>query len=65
MVQLTNRIFSKRVIDPKKQDQSWGDSIYTDFKDFKENSLKMCVEILVIRSNDEDGIALFLAENEL
>lgn len=32
-------------IDPKKQDQSWGESIYTDFKDFKESSLKMCVEI--------------------
>lgn len=32
-------------IDPKKQDQSWGDSIYTDFKDFEESSLKMCVEI--------------------
>lgn len=30
---------------PKKQDQSWGDSIYTDFQDFKESSLKMCVEI--------------------
>lgn len=32
-------------IDPKKQDQSWGESIYTDFKDFGESSLKMCVEI--------------------
>ncbi len=32
-------------IDPKKQDHSWGDSIYTDFKDFEECSLKMCVEI--------------------
>ena len=32
-------------IDPKKQDHSWGDSIYTDFKDFNESSLKMCVEI--------------------
>lgn len=32
-------------IDPKKQDQSWGDSIYTDFKDFNQESLKMCVEI--------------------
>lgn len=32
-------------IDPKKQDHSWGDSIYTDFKDFEESSLKMCVEI--------------------
>lgn len=32
-------------IDPKKQDQSWGDSIYTDFKDFNQESLKICVEI--------------------
>lgn len=32
-------------VDPKKQDQSWGDSIYTDFEDFNQNSLKMCVEI--------------------
>lgn len=32
-------------IDPKKQDQSWGDSIYTDFENFNERSLKMCVEI--------------------
>ena len=29
-------------IDPKKQDHSWGDSIYTDFTDFGESSLKMC-----------------------
>ena len=32
-------------IDPKKLDQSWGDSIYTDFTDFSECALKMCVEI--------------------
>ena len=32
-------------IDPKKQDKSWGDSIYTDFTDFQESSLKICVEI--------------------
>lgn len=32
-------------IDPKKQDHSWGDSIYTDFKDFEYSALKMCVEI--------------------
>ena len=32
-------------IDPKEQDHSWGDSIYTDYKDFEESSLKMCVEI--------------------
>lgn len=32
-------------IDPKVQDYSWGDSIYTDYSDFEESSLKMCVEI--------------------
>lgn len=32
-------------IDPKKQDQSWGDSIYTDFENFDQSALKMCVEI--------------------
>ncbi|MEG0309180.1 MAG: Cof-type HAD-IIB family hydrolase [Clostridium sp.] len=32
-------------IDPKKEDKSWGDSIYTDFEDFSQSSLKMCVEI--------------------
>ena len=31
--------------DPKKQPQGWGDDIYTDFHDFKEPSLKLCVEI--------------------
>lgn len=43
-------------IDPKKQDHSWGDSIYTDFKDFEESSLKMCVEIF------EDSQAKLLQE---
>ena len=28
-----------------KQNQSWGDSIYTDFKNFNQTALKMCVEI--------------------
>lgn len=32
-------------VDPKKQDQSWGDSIRTDFLGFDEETLKMCVEI--------------------
>ncbi|MCI8441255.1 MAG: HAD family hydrolase [Provencibacterium sp.] len=32
-------------MDPRKQDPSWGDSIYTDFKDFEEGALKICVEI--------------------
>ena len=31
--------------DPGKLDQSWGDSIYTDYSDFSECALKMCVEI--------------------
>lgn len=43
-------------IDPKKQDHSWGDSIYTDFKDFEESSLKMCVEIF------EDSQAMRLSK---
>jgi len=40
-------------IDPKKLDKSWGDSIYTDFSDFDECSLKMCVEILDQDKADE------------
>lgn len=32
-------------IDPKKQDGSWGDSIYTEFEDFAQCALKICVEI--------------------
>ncbi len=31
--------------DPKKQNPSWGDSIYTDFLDFGQESLKLCAEI--------------------
>ena len=31
--------------DPKEQYRSWGDSIYTDFRDFGQSALKMCVEI--------------------
>lgn len=40
-------------VDPKKLDQSWGDSIYTDFSDFAECSLKMCVEIFEQEMADE------------
>lgn len=32
-------------MDPKEQDKSWGDSIYTDFTDFAHEALKICVEI--------------------
>lgn len=40
-------------VDPKKLDKSWGDSIYTDFSDFTESSLKMCVEIFEQDKADE------------
>lgn len=30
---------------PREQDKSWGDSIYTDFTDFQYEALKICVEI--------------------
>lgn len=46
-------------VDPKKQDQSWGDSIWTDFSDFNEEALKMCVEIF------DDRTANLLAEELL
>ena len=32
-------------IDPSTLDATWGESIYTDFVDFKEQALKLCVEI--------------------
>ena len=32
-------------VDPRKADASWGESIYTDFVNFPEKALKMCVEI--------------------
>lgn len=32
-------------VDPKQQDKSWGDSVYTDFYDFEQAALKFCVEI--------------------
>ncbi|MBD5408629.1 MAG: HAD family hydrolase [Treponema sp.] len=32
-------------INPKEQNKTWGDSIYTDFTDFNHEALKICVEI--------------------
>ena len=32
-------------IDPQKLDSSWGDSIYSDFREFNLEALKVCVEI--------------------
>lgn len=31
--------------DPQKTDQSWGETVWTDFSDFSEEALKVCVEI--------------------
>ena len=42
--------------DPKEQDKSWGDSVYTDFAEFAESALKICVEIF------EDGQAKLLQD---
>lgn len=42
--------------DPKQQDKSWGDSVYTDFAEFEMPSLKMCVEIF------DEGTAKILQE---
>ena len=47
-------------VDPKKMDKSWGDSIYTDFSNFAECSLKMCVEIF--EQNKADELAEKLAD---
>lgn len=32
-------------IDPKQTDKTWGDSVWTDYRDFNEEALKICVEI--------------------
>ncbi len=45
-------------IDPQKQDASWGDSIYTDFSDFSQPALKMCVEISDNKSAEKMRAAL-------
>lgn len=32
-------------IDPKAVDKNWGDSVWTDYNDFTEEALKICIEI--------------------
>ena len=44
-------------INPKEQDKSWGESIYSDFNDFEQEALKICVEI------SEANLAERLREN--
>ncbi|MBR2283461.1 MAG: HAD family phosphatase [Ruminococcus sp.] len=41
-------------IDPTKTDTSWGESIWTDYKDFSGEALKICVQIF----EDENARAL-------
>lgn len=41
---LTNHYWNYKT-NPRNLDKSWGDSIYTDFTDFAEPALKVCVEI--------------------
>lgn len=45
-VDTSDRHYWNYKTDPKKLDQSWGDSIWTDFRNFSEEALKICVEIL-------------------
>ena len=33
-------------VDPRKEDATWGETIYTSFQGFNEKALKICVEIL-------------------
>ena len=46
-------------VNPKKIDEKWGDSVYTDFSDFSECSLKMCVEIMEVCKFSTDSIIAF------
>lgn len=41
---LTHHYWNYKV-DPRNLDATWGETIYTDFGDFKEKALKVCVEI--------------------
>ena len=43
-------------VDPKKTDATWGDTIYTDYSDYTEKALKLCVEIF------DDSVAKKLAD---
>ena len=49
---LTNHYWNYK-IDPKTQDKTWGDSIYTDFVDFDQPALKVCVEIFDTQKAEE------------
>ena len=44
-VDTVNEHYWNYKINPRQLDKSWGECIYTDFKDFSHNSLKICVEI--------------------
>lgn len=44
--------------DPRNLDKSWGDTIYTDFKEFDKPALKVCVEIFDEEKAEELKVAL-------
>lgn len=39
--------------DPNLEDSSWGDTIYTDYRDFHGKGLKICVEIVLPKTAQE------------
>lgn len=58
-VDTTEQHFWNYKTDPKILDKSWGDSVWTDYNDFYEEALKICVEIF------DDNKAKILKENLL
>lgn len=43
-------------VDPTQADTTWGDPVYTDYRDFRDKALKFCVEVF------ESGVAERLAQ---
>ena len=39
--------------DPNISDSTWGESVYTDYRDFHEKALKICVEIFHVKAAQE------------
>ena len=44
-VDTLNRHYWNYKTDPRIDDPTWGDTVYTDYRDFHEKGLKICVEI--------------------
>ena len=39
--------------DPNIEDSTWGESVYTDYQDFHEKGLKICIEIFSAKAAQE------------